>query len=91
MQEKLSPLPPQSMPKNKGEGKTVFVNDLLWQHLEAEGDALLRSLKDLNSRLRFGEKKKIRSNCGCMAAKLGCHFKEIFCPERMERKWVQLC
>lgn len=51
---------PSPMPENEGFSKdqTLFLIDLMRQHLDSEGDDLPKTLADLNARLKHGKANK---------------------------------
>ncbi|KAJ3610767.1 hypothetical protein NHX12_022858 [Muraenolepis orangiensis] len=86
--EASSPVP---VPMQGNEGfttyQTLFLIDLMWQHLEAEG--LPKSLKELNARLKSDKGNKMQL-WQATAVKLGCHFSQSFCPDKVAWKWGTL-
>ncbi|KAL2091989.1 hypothetical protein ACEWY4_011787 [Coilia grayii] len=82
---------PVYMVTNDGFSKihTVFLIDLMRQHIESHGDGLPKTLDELNKRLKFvkGMKKQLWEDT---AEKLSVHFKEYFSPEKVARKWNTL-
>ena len=87
-----SPSPaPLPAPANEGFNKehTLFLIDLMRQNLAAEGEGLPKTLQDLNSRLKItrANKKMLWKEA---AQKLGGHFEQTFCPDKVARKWHTL-
>ncbi|KAJ3599416.1 hypothetical protein NHX12_033379 [Muraenolepis orangiensis] len=84
---------PSPVPMQANEGftkqQTLFLINLMRQHLEAEGVGLPKSLKELNARLKPGKGKK-KLLWQSTAVKLGCHFSQSFCPDKVARKWATL-
>ncbi|KAK5859381.1 hypothetical protein PBY51_020940 [Eleginops maclovinus] len=82
---------PSPLPANEGSNKdqTLFLIDLMRQHLVAEGEGLPRTLQDLNTGL-----KSSRANKKVLwketAVKLAGHFLQSFCPDKVARKWKTL-
>lgn len=79
------------MPLNEGftKGQTLYFINLIRQHLEAGGCGLPKTLEEMNERLRLGRKSK-KQLWVEIALKLGSHFNETFCPEKVSRKWGTL-
>lgn len=84
-----SPSPVQRANEGFNRENTLFLIDLMRQHLESEGDGLPKTLKDLNLRLKNGRgnKKNLWKEA---AGKLCGHFGETFCPDKVARKWNTL-
>ncbi|XP_061587389.1 uncharacterized protein LOC133452174 isoform X2 [Cololabis saira] len=84
----LSPSPSPALPASEGftRGQTLFLIDLMRQHLETEADGLPKTLMELNSRL-----KSARSNKKTLwmetAEKLSIQFSVFFCPDKVASKW----
>nr|XP_020506308.1 uncharacterized protein LOC109996495 [Labrus bergylta] len=86
------PVPsPSPVPANMGFSKyqTLFLIDLMQQHLETLVDGLPKTLNDFNKRLK-SEKVNKRQLWKDTADKLGNHFKQLFCPKKVARKWNTL-
>lgn len=83
-----SPGPP---PLNEGFTKhqTLFLIDLMRQHIDAEGDGPPKSLNELNARLKSARSSKTQLWKDA-AEKLSSHFSETFCPTKVARKWNTL-
>ncbi|XP_028971856.1 uncharacterized protein LOC105027433 [Esox lucius] len=83
-----SPVPIQA---NEGftKDQTLFFIELMRRHIEAEGEGLPKTLKDLNTRLKSAKanKKQLWKDT---AETLGRHFKQSFCPDKVARKWGTL-
>ncbi|KAG7463225.1 hypothetical protein JOB18_041519 [Solea senegalensis] len=91
-ESRSSPAPsPSSPPTNDGFTKdhTLFLIDLMRQHVTSDGDSLPRTLQDLNARLKTAKPKK-KMLWSEAAQKLGEHFHLCFCPEKVARKWNTL-
>ncbi|XP_074553711.1 uncharacterized protein LOC141810222 [Halichoeres trimaculatus] len=86
-----SPSCAPALPANEGFSKTqtLFLIDLMRQHLENEASGLPKTLKELNSRLKNVRVKK-KYLWKETAEKLSCHFSEVFCPDKVARKWNTL-
>ncbi|KAJ8340740.1 hypothetical protein SKAU_G00353730 [Synaphobranchus kaupii] len=67
--------------------QTLFLIDLMRQHIKTEG--LPKTLKDRNARLKYAKanKKQLWKDA---AEKLGSHFTQSFCPDKVARKWNTL-
>ncbi|KAM3620608.1 uncharacterized protein V6R79_025890 [Siganus canaliculatus] len=89
--ENLSPSSSPALPANEGfnRDQTLFLIDLMRQHLETEGDGLPKTLTELNSRLKSARSSK-RNLWKETAEKLSNHFAEYFCPDKVARKWNTL-
>lgn len=87
----LSQSPSPALPGNEGFSReqTLFLIDLMRQHLAAESDGLPKSLKELNSRLKSARcnKKNLWKET---AEKLCIQYSELFCPDKVARKWNTL-
>ncbi|XP_030285167.1 uncharacterized protein LOC115588612 isoform X2 [Sparus aurata] len=87
----LSQSPSPALPGNEGFSReqTLFLIDLMRQHLAAESDGLPKSLKELNSRLKLARcnKKNLWKET---AEKLCIQYSELFCPDKVARKWNTL-
>lgn len=69
--------------------QTLFLIDLMRQHLDKEADGLPKTLKELNSRLKAAKSSK-KNLWKDTAQKLSKQFSESFCPDRVARKWNTL-
>lgn len=58
--------------------RTLFLNDLMWQNLEAGGRVLPKNITELNARVKL--------LCLDVNAKLSNQFKETFDPDIVARK-----
>lgn len=88
---RLSPSPSPALPGNEGfsRDQTLFLIGLMCQHLAAEANGLPNNLKELNSRLKSARSNK-KNLWKETAEKLCSHFSELFCPDKVARKWNTL-
>ncbi|MCJ8749232.1 hypothetical protein PDJAM_G00174050 [Pangasius djambal] len=79
------------LPQNESFNKeqTLFLIDLMRQQLEADGESLLRALKELNPRIKSGKSRK-KHMWREMATRLSKHFRQVFHPDHVARKWYTL-
>ncbi|XP_059894292.1 uncharacterized protein LOC132447508 isoform X1 [Gadus macrocephalus] len=83
--------PTAPLPVNEGftKAQTHFLIHLMKVHLEVEGGIPVKSLDDLNRRLRLGKKPK-KLLWEEMTGKLAGQFKEDFQTDKVARKWLTL-
>ncbi|XP_062398357.1 uncharacterized protein LOC134088416 isoform X2 [Sardina pilchardus] len=69
--------------------QSLFLIDLMRQHIENQGRGPPRTFKELNKRLSTfkGSKQQLWKDA---AEKLSVHFRKYFCPRRVTRKWYTL-
>ncbi|XP_062398358.1 uncharacterized protein LOC134088417 [Sardina pilchardus] len=69
--------------------QSLFLIDLMRQHIENQGGGPPRTFKELNKRLTAikGSKQELWKDA---AEKLSVHFRKSFCPRRVSRKWTTL-
>lgn len=81
----------EPLPQNEAFNKeqTLFLIDLMRQQLEADGESLLRALKELNPRLKSGKSRK-KHMWREMATRLSKHFQQVFHPDHVARMWYAL-
>ncbi|KAF7686756.1 uncharacterized protein LOC124381313 [Silurus meridionalis] len=79
------------LPQNESFTKeqTLFLIDMIRQKLEADGESLLRALKEMNPRIKSGKSRK-KHMWREMATRLSKHFQEVFHPDHVVRKWCAL-
>ncbi|XP_067284845.1 uncharacterized protein [Pseudorasbora parva] len=79
------------LPANDGFSKeqTLFLINLMRQHIEREGEGLPKTLEELNARLKSAMRSK-KHLWRDAADKLSTHFLQSFCPDKVARKWNTL-
>ncbi|KAK7152608.1 hypothetical protein R3I93_010740 [Phoxinus phoxinus] len=79
------------LPQNQGftRDQTLFLIDLMRQHLMKDDSELPRNLAELNSRIKMSRGKK-RSFWQEIAAKLQSQFNQHFDVDKVSRKWTTL-
>ncbi|XP_067227140.1 uncharacterized protein [Chanodichthys erythropterus] len=79
------------LPANDGFSKeqTLFMINLMRQHIEREGEGLPKTLEELNARLKSAMRSK-KHLWRDAADKLSSHFLQSFCPDKVARKWNTL-
>ncbi|XP_060748234.1 uncharacterized protein LOC132860929 isoform X1 [Tachysurus vachellii] len=79
------------LPQNEAFNKeqTLFLIDLMRQQLEAEGESVLRVLKELNPRIKSGKSRK-KHMWREITSRLSKHFQQIFHPDHVVRTWYAL-
>ncbi|KAK7175440.1 hypothetical protein R3I93_002372 [Phoxinus phoxinus] len=79
------------LPANDGFNKeqTLFLINLMRQHIEREGEGLPKTLEELNARLKSAMRSK-KHLWRDAADKLSSHFLQSFCPDKVARKWNTL-
>lgn len=69
--------------------QTLFLIDLMRQQLEADGESLRGTLKELNPRIKSGKSRR-KHMWREMATRLSKHFSQVFHPDHVARKWYTL-
>nr|XP_055035588.1 uncharacterized protein LOC129423372 [Misgurnus anguillicaudatus] len=79
------------LPQNQGftRDQTLFLIDLMRQHLMKDDNELPRNLAELNSRIKMSRGKK-RSFWQEIAVKLTSQFNQNFDVDKVSRKWTTL-
>ncbi|KAB5518532.1 hypothetical protein PHYPO_G00167150 [Pangasianodon hypophthalmus] len=90
-EEKVYVVDAAPLPQNESFSKeqTLFLIDLMRQQLEADGESLLRALKELNPRVKSGKSRK-KHMWREMATRLSKHFRQVFHPDHVARQWYTL-